>query len=42
MDAEFANVRTEMAVIKRDIIIWLGGLMITMTGLAIAATSVLG
>ncbi len=31
-----------MAVLKRDIVIWLGGLMITLAGLVIAATSVLG
>ena len=42
MDAEFSRVRTDMGVLRRDIVIWLGGLMITLSGLVIAATTFLG
>ena len=42
MSAECAALLAEMRVMKRDIIIWLGGLYIALTGLVIAATSVLG
>ena len=42
ISAECAALCAEMRVMKRDIIIALGSLCIALTGLAIAATSVLG